>query len=64
MITWEEFKDQRTDFRNLVDPKKVPTNIVCPKCGKMVYRNDFMVYASLPPKHQYFCEECGWNDFA
>ncbi len=64
MITWDEFKDQRTDFRNLVDQKKIPTAITCPKCGEMVYRDDSIIYVSMPPKHKYFCEKCGWSDFA
>lgn len=64
MITWEEFEDTRIKFHNFVDQTKVPTDIVCPKCGEKIYRDDSVIYASMPPKCKYFCDKCGWSDFA
>lgn len=63
-MTWEEFTDTRIKFHNFVDQAKVPTDIVCPKCGEKVYRDDSVIYASMPPKLKYFCDKCGWSDFA
>lgn len=63
-MTWEEFKDTRIEFHNLVDQKKIPTYITCPKCGEKIYRDDSIIYASMPPKHKYFCDKCDWSDYA
>lgn len=61
-MTWKEFKKQETNS-DWVFPKREPTNITCPDCGKYIYKRTDLVCTSYPPQNRYECE-CGWVGFS
>ena len=60
-MKWEDFKKER---HRVAYNGYVKTGIECPKCGKNIYRRIDVVLASYPPKHSYFCKDCGWTGTA
>lgn len=54
-ITWEEHQK-----RMLINVDYTLTNVLCPKCGELIYRYDKMILTSYPPQHRYECFKCGW----
>lgn len=37
----------------------------CPLCGRMgIRKNNLIVYTSNPPKYEYECNVCGYNEVA
>lgn len=62
IITWEQFN--QPELTNMYDiPNRKITNILCPKCGKLIYKRLDMVRTSFPPQNKYECE-CGWEGFS
>lgn len=55
-MKWDEF--------NSLDQHKIPTSILCPKCGKNIFMSGSTVILTwLPPKYCYQCE-CGWTGYS
>lgn len=63
-IDWNDFISGIADINKNPQPRKEKTNIVCPKCGNLIYKICDVVFTSYPPKYKYECEECGWSSFA
>lgn len=61
MISWEEYKNMNLPQYLFTDLQ--PTDILCPECGKKVYKRMNIVLTSYPPQYQYECE-CGWVGYA
>lgn len=62
IITWEQFtRPEPTNMYDVINRKI--TNILCPKCGKLIYKRLDMVCTSLPQQHRYECD-CGWIGFS
>lgn len=58
-MTWEEFLEQkRVDKYSSDDYER--TDIICPNCGGVVYKNVSAVYLPYPVEHRYECEKCDW----
>ncbi len=53
-MKWDEF--------NSLDQHKIPTLIVCPKCGKNIFMDNTAILTSFPPQCCYWCE-CGWTGY-
>lgn len=53
-MKWEEFKDTHYTWG------LSPTEIECPKCGNLIYRDDTVVLTTYPPQHSYICLNCDW----
>ena len=61
IITWEQFT--RPERTNAYVPNRKITNILCPTCGRLIYKRLDFVCASFPPQNKYECE-CGWVGFS
>ena len=62
-MKWEDYKEQETNrFKEMPPGNWVKTNIECPVCGELVYKNVGLVLACYPPKYQYRCVKCDWFD--
>ena len=61
VITWEQFTNPEPT--NVWTINRQITNILCPKCGKLIYKRTDIVYASFPPQNRYECD-CGWVGFS
>ena len=55
-MTWDTFNS----IEELRPAPYTPIDVECPKCGKNIWRNNQIVLASIPPKYEYVCLECGW----
>lgn len=62
-MKWEDFKKERELIlqRNNPFDRLETTNIECPKCGTLIYRDVGFVLATFPSKYNYKCLECGWK---
>lgn len=58
-ISWDEFKSQNKNNRSHAEL----TNIVCPLCGKILYK-DHMALCTYPVQFRYFCDYCEWEGLA
>jgi len=58
-ITWDEYIAAQ-HINNLPNMMK-RTNILCPVCGKYIYKNLGVILTTYPPQYRYECE-CGWNE--
>ena len=60
-MTWEEYQNQRRQsniYKN--NQHYIQTDIECPKCGALIYKNISLILTSYPPQYQFHCEKCGW----
>lgn len=55
-ITWDEYVEQMPLHVNM----RQKTNILCPDCGRYIYRDMSVVLTTYPPQYYYNCE-CGWH---
>lgn len=61
-MTWEEYQNQRKKsniYKN--NQHYIQTDIECPKCGDLIYKNISLILTSYPPQYQFHCEKCGWH---
>ena len=63
-MTWEDFIQQsyRSVDENIIMNRE-PTTILCPKCGRMIYRRTDIVLTTYPLQYQYECV-CGWVGYS
>ena len=62
-MEWEEYKLQKKDSFKLKGINEwVGTDIRCPKCGSMVFKNIGTVLSCYPAKYKYGCVSCDWTD--
>lgn len=62
-MKWEDYKEQETNrFKEMPSGNWMKTNIECPVCGELVYKNVGLVSVCYPPKYQYRCAKCDWFD--
>ena len=62
-MKWEDFKDATLKNMESIDFSEwKKTNIECPNCGILIYKNVRYVLACYPPKYKYKCLKCGWTD--
>lgn len=62
-MTWEEFTNAKKQWIPGMfgdDWMYSITEIECPDCGELLYRNDSVVLSCWPPAHQYKCMKCNW----
>lgn len=62
-ITWEDFKSGLSNLSEMSSVKYSKTNIICPKCGQIVYLDNETILTSYPPKRIYKCLMCGWRGY-
>lgn len=58
-ITWDEFNKKQDKFYTLSNYQI--TNILCPECGKPLFKHLGAVLTSHPIMYRYDCKECGWS---
>jgi len=61
-MTWKEYQNQRRQsniYKN--NQHYIRTDIECPECGALIYKNISLVLTSYPPQYQFHCEKCGWT---
>ncbi len=61
-MKWEDYVNDRR-LTNIVknNQRYIRTDIECPKCGALIYKNISVVLTSYPPQYQFHCEKCGWH---
>lgn len=59
-MTWDSYKYMHEKNK---EPGEHKTFVQCPKCDQYLYMDNTIIYSSVPPKHRYFCKECGWEEF-
>ena len=64
-MTWEEFKKQKLKptFNNnkslyIYNCHLKQTNIECPQCNNLIYKDISTLFLSDPPMHRYYCIYC------
>lgn len=61
MIKWKDYQEEQTkqyiESKNYIEK----TDIICPKCGKNLYRKVDIMVMTTPPKYYYECS-CGWTN--
>ena len=62
-MTWDEFTKKQPE-RITVYGDFAKTNITCPDCGELIYRDMSVVMPTNPPRFQYFCSKCGWEGWS
>lgn len=60
-MTWDTFNKLQNEKRERGEHK---TYVQCPKCDSYLYLDTTRTIMSMPPKHRYFCKECGWEEYA
>lgn len=63
-MKWEDYKKEKTLALSKSNPLEVlsMTNMECPICGNIIYKDVGLVLASNPPQYKYKCLRCGWSD--
>lgn len=61
-MNWYEFINRSQTSPELLTATL--TDIECPNCGKKIYRDESVILTCYPPKHTYFCDNCGWKGYA
>lgn len=61
-MTWKEYQNQRRETNIYKDHQHyVRTDIECPECGALIYKNISLILTSYPPQYQFRCVKCGWT---
>lgn len=61
----EEFKNSVKESTTFFYKERFEkTNIDCPMCGSLIYRDCSIVLTSDPPQYRYICKSCGWEGTA
>lgn len=62
-MKWEDFKKERESILQRSNPfdQLETTNIECPECGTLIYKDVGIALATYPPQRRYKCLECGWT---
>lgn len=63
-MNWDEYLKEQEPYWSLTFAHETKIPVECPYCHNYIYRDEKIVYTSLPPKHRYFCKECGWEGIA
>lgn len=61
-MTWEEFKNKQAMPNTPYGFEK--TDIECPVCGELIYKDVQHVLTSYPPQRMYRCFNCEWLGYA
>lgn len=62
-MKWQDYKEQRYKaFGVFPSGNWQLTNIECPYCGELIYKN-ITALTSNPPRYQYKCTNCDWCDY-
>lgn len=59
-ISWDEFKSQNKNHHSHAEL----TNIACPICGRMIYKDTHIALCTYPVQYRYFCDYCEWEGHA
>ena len=59
-MTWDEFT-QKNERPITMYGDFAKTDITCPECGELIYRDVGVLVLSNIPKYKYFCCKCGWE---
>lgn len=59
-MEWADYQKQRSATIDL--SKWQITEIRCPKCGDLIYRDKTIVLTTYPAQYRYECHSCGWSD--
>lgn len=57
-IPWNKFIG---GIAGLKDNKYEKTNIECPECNELLYKDISVVLTTYPCKYNYKCFNCGWT---
>lgn len=62
-MKWEDYQTEKQRTINIFNDNQVwiKTEIECPKCGEIIYKNMSLILASYPPKYTYKCPKCKWQ---
>lgn len=59
-MKWNDYQENFRSILAQANQNKEQINVICPNCGKYIWRCNDIVYTSYPPKYKYFCD-CGWE---
>ena len=61
-MKWEDYVNDRR-LTNIYKGNQhyIRTDIECPECGALIYKNISIILASYPPQYHFHCEKCGWS---
>ena len=62
-MTWDEFTKKQTE-RITVYGEFAVTNITCPDCGELIYRDMSVIMPTSPPRFRYICGKCEWEGWS
>ena len=62
-MSWDDFKNNHNKMYEWLSQYEL-TNIRCPQCGQLIYKDNSKVLTSLPPQHEYVCKACNWHGYA
>ena len=59
-MTWDEFT-RKNEHHLSVYGTLAETDIKCPVCGQLLYRDMTTVVATNPPRFKFVCQNCDWK---
>ena len=62
-MDWYKYQAEKQRVRNLFNDNHmwIKTEIECPCCGDIIYKNLDLVLTSYPPQYTYKCPKCKWS---
>lgn len=60
-MKWEEHKNNMKLAYNYGAVLQA-TDIECPECGDVIYKDISVTYTTEPPQYRYTCLKCGWQE--
>ena len=62
-MNWYDYQAEKQRERNIFNDNQlwIKTEIECPNCGELIYKNMSLVLTSYPPQYTYKCPNCKWS---
>ena len=62
-MTWQEYQTMQAaaNSKTIQNGYWVKTDVKCPECGELIYKNIGRVFPTSPVKYEYECSNCHWG---
>ena len=62
-MNWYDYQAEKQKKHNLFNDNEIwiNTDITCPVCGELIYKNISLTLRSYPAQYIYKCPKCHWQ---